>query len=125
MNDQELAEKLKENLEKIKGVSNIRLHPGVFRGKEQKEAYLEYRLASQNFEENSIKLYSIISRRIRNNFQNISIDYVKPDIINNEVNLRRIVIHVEGELKSNKKEQLIRKVVQEFNNIIENYLLRK
>lgn len=124
MKEQELARKLKTNLEKIPGISNVTLHPGVFRGQEQKPAYLEYHLASLEFEGNSARIYSIIQDRIKINFPNVTIEYTKPDITN-ETNLRRINIHFDGQLKPHKKEQLIKDLAQRFNTIIENYLLRK
>lgn len=124
MGDQELAKKLKTNLENIPGISNVRLHSGVFRGEEQKPAYLEYHLASPEFEGNSTRIYSIIQARIRNTFPNVTTEYTKPEITDG-INLRRINIHFNIPLKPQEKEQTIRTLAQKFNNIIENYLLRK
>jgi len=123
MDDKELQIRLKANLEKIPGISNVRLHEGIFRGENQKPAYLEYHLASSDSEGNSARIYSILRDRIMTVFPNIRIEYTKPDT--NGANLRRINIDFNMPLKPNEKEQIIKSLAHEFNHIIENYLLRK
>lgn len=125
MEEQELAKRLKTNLEHVPGISNVKLHPGAFRGKEQKPAYLEYHLTSPEFEANSTRIYSFVQNRIRKQFPNALIEYIKPNTTNG-TNLRRININIVNEsLKPYEKEKLIKNIAQQFNNIIENYLLRK
>lgn len=124
MKDQNLAKKLKENLEKIPGISNVRLHSGIFRGSEQKPAYVEYHLTAPEFEDNSHRIYCIIDERIRMNCPSVSTEYTKPET-NGQANLRRINIDFNIFLIPSEKEQKIIKVAQEFNDVIENYLLKK
>ncbi len=122
--DEKLTKKLKENLEKINGIRNVKFYRGNFRGKEKKDPYLEFNLTSDKYEINSFRLYSIMRKKIIRNFP-VSIDYIIPDICANNNNLRRVILHIDDTYGlPYKKEELVKKIAREFNNIIENYLLR-
>lgn len=124
MMNQELFEKLKQTLERFECISHVKFHAGSFRGKDKKPTYLEFKLEKLTDELRVIKLYGVISDAISRNFPGIAIEYANSKNLE-EYNplIRTITFRVkDSSALPCKKEELITRVVREFNNLIEDHL---
>jgi hypothetical protein len=126
MVENNIKREIKSNLESTKWVSNVKLVDGNYRGKEKehKNAYIEFTIdpSRKKSESKLQKLIFSIGDKIKINTPQISIEYVRSDCLNQENHVRRIDINLTGNYKPYEKEDLIKQVSKQFNDLLRDYL---